>query len=98
MPAVSNYSEWVIPQVSWVSATTLFLPSTSKGGQLDDLNEPYKLVRIENGKQHIIVEDLPATDKLLCAPDGLKCLVGYSAEKMIDVTSEEMRTWLLFSE
>ena len=37
MPAVSNYSEWIFPQISWTSNHTVFLSSTGKGGQLDEL-------------------------------------------------------------
>ena len=31
MPAISNYSEWVIPEVEWVSNETVFLSCSCKG-------------------------------------------------------------------
>ena len=34
---ISNYSEWVIPEVEWASNDTVFLRAPEKGGQLDEL-------------------------------------------------------------
>ena len=94
MPAVSNYSEWVIPEISWIAPTTVIMPSTSEGGQLDDLREPFKLVRVEDGNQEVLMEYIP-TGKLRCSPDGEKCLTGNAAETIIDTIKKEEATWLL---
>ena len=31
--AVSNYSEWVFPDVAWVSEDSIYIPSAERGGQ-----------------------------------------------------------------
>lgn len=97
MPAVSNYSEWVFPEISWIADTTIMMPSASKGGQLDNLEEPFKLVRVQGGSQVALLEyDL--TGRLHCSPSGEKCLAGYKAEKMIDTIKKEETIWLLVAE
>ena len=40
MPAISNYSEWVFPEIDWVSNNTVFLSSPDKGGNW--MNSPLR--------------------------------------------------------
>lgn len=97
MPAISNYSEWVIPEIEWSSNETVFLPGPEKGGQLDELQSPYQLIRVAEGRQDVVADSI-ATSFLRCSPSGQKCLTGYSAEKLIDIKNETERTWLIFPE
>ena len=50
MPVISNYSEWVIPEIEWASNDTVFLSAPDKGGQLDELQSPYRLIRVIEGQ------------------------------------------------
>ena len=93
MPAVSNYSEWVFPEWSWIADTTIIMPSTSEGGRLDDLREPFHLVRVANGRQDVLLGDVP-TGILRCSPSGEKCLAGPKAEKIIDLLKQEEIIWI----
>ena len=93
MPAVSSYSEWVFSEMSWVSDTTIFMTSTSEGGRLDDLREPFHLVRVANGRQDVLIDNV-TTDILRCSPNGEKCLAGPKAEKIIDIQKQEEFIWI----
>ena len=97
MPAVSNYSEWVFPEIAWISDNTVVIPSPEEGGQLDNLGERFKLVRVEDGNQEVLMGYIP-TGTLHCSPDGGKCLTGYTAETIIDTLKKEGATWLLLPE
>ncbi|MER2088490.1 MAG: hypothetical protein ABS920_02050 [Sporosarcina sp.] len=95
MPAISNYSEWVFPDIEWHSSDTLFLTSPETGGQLDELTSPYRLVRVTAGQQDIVTDEF--TEGILrCSPSGQNCLTGYSAENLIDVKKKTQTTWLMF--
>ena len=96
MPAVSNYSEWVFPEISWVSDNDVFLPSPEEGGQLDDLYGPYHLTRVIDGQQKVHAEEITAS-LLRCSPSGERCLTGYAAEKMIDIKTNEEVIWIQYS-
>ena len=97
MAAASNYSEWVFPELSWGADTTIIMTSTSKGGQLDDLGEPVHLVRVTNGRQDVLLENI-STGILRCSPSGEKCLAGSKAEKIIDIHKQEEIIWISESE
>jgi hypothetical protein len=97
MPVISNYSEWVIPEIEWISNGTVFLPTPEKGGQLDELTSPYRLIRVTEGRQDVIVDEIGA-GFLRCSPSGRKCLTGYSSENLVDVETAEETTWLIFPE
>lgn len=97
MSAVSNYSEWVFPEMAWVSENTIFVQSPEGGGQLDELTGSYRLIRVVEGEQEVLGEEFTPT-LLRCSPDGEKCLTGYAGEHLINTITEEMTTWLKFSE
>ena len=97
MPAVSNYSEWVIPEIHWVSKDHIVFASAESEGQQDELKEPYKLIQVVEGEQMLIAEEVLA-GPLTCSPDGEQCLTGYTFEKLIDIKSKEESLWLLLDE
>lgn len=97
LPAVSNYSEWVVPEVEWASSETLFLRAPVTGGQLDELSSPFRLIREKEGRQQVITEDV-AAGFLRCSPSGLTCITDSSATTLIDIETGEERIWLDFPE
>lgn len=97
MPAVSNYSEWVIPEIHWISKGHIILASTESEGQQDELKEPYQLVQVVEGEQVLIAKEVLA-GPLTCSPDGEKCLMGYTFENLIDIKSKEETVWLRLDE
>jgi len=94
MPAVSNYGEWFFPEVSWISSETVILPSVKEGGQLEDLQESYVLVRVTGGQQQPLNKNV-VLGPLSCSPDGEKCLTGFSKEHLIDMKTTDELVWLL---
>lgn len=96
LPAVSNYSEWVFPDIAWIDHETIITLATKGGGELDNLSEPFMLVKLEAGEQVILSHDSNLTS-LKCSPDGEKCLTGNSSEKLIDIMEQEEFTWLLLN-
>ncbi len=98
MPAVSNYSEWVFPDAVWLSNTSIVLPATEKGGQLDQLQESYKLVRVTDGEQEVLIEDGVTMGRLFCSPNGQMCLTGYATENLINLKTKKETVWLEFPE
>ncbi|WP_318615021.1 hypothetical protein [Sporosarcina sp. YIM B06819] len=93
LPAVSNYSEWVVPEVEWASGNTVFLRAPITGGQLDELSSPFRLIQVKEGQQQVINEDI-ATGFLRCSPSGLACITGPTAETIIDIQMAEERVWI----
>lgn len=97
MPAISNYSEWIIPEITWIAEDDLFMTSNETGGLLDELQAPYQLVRIKEKSQTVVVENVDAV-KPNCSPTGKRCLMGYSKEILIDTETGKIRKWLSFPE
>ncbi|WP_438310924.1 hypothetical protein [Sporosarcina sp. FA9] len=97
MPAVSNYSEWVLPEINWISANTVILASHEFGGQLDELGESYRLTRVTGGHQESLADNVLAT-LLRCSANGERCLTGYSAERLINTISGKETIWLNLKE
>ena len=93
LPAVSNYSEWVVPEVGWASSDTLFLRAPETGGQLDELTSAFRLIMEKAGQQQVVSEDVTA-GFLRCSPSGATCITGSAATTIIDVETGEQRIWL----
>ncbi|MFD1926566.1 hypothetical protein ACFSFY_00565 [Sporosarcina siberiensis] len=97
MPAVSNYSEWIIPEINWVTGNTVILATHDLGGQLDVLDEPYRLTRVSDGQQKLL-EGNVTPSLLRCSASGERCLTGYSAEILINTVTGEEKVWLKLTE
>lgn len=96
-PAVSNYSEWVVPDVEWTSDNTVFFRAPVTGGQLDELTSPFRLIREKEGQQQIVAEEVEA-GFLRCSPSGLVCIAGSSPTTLFDTETAQERIWLDFME
>lgn len=97
LPAISNYSEWVIPEIEWVSNDSVILRAPATGGQLDELSSPLRLIRIMAGQQEVIADN-GAAGLLRCSPSGRACMAGASGEILIDVETGKERVWLVYPE
>ncbi|WP_342511356.1 hypothetical protein MKY34_13350 [Sporosarcina sp. FSL K6-1522] len=97
MPAISNYSEWIHPDIEWISKDVIVLAAPDEGGQLDELASPYRLIRVTEGRQEVVTEEV-IQSSLRCSPAGKYCLTGYSLETLIDVETKKEIPWLTFPE
>ena len=95
MPLVSNYSEWVIPEIEWINGESFLYKGALRSGQLDELSSEFNLYLHEVGVSKIITEGLDA-DSITCSPSGKRCLNGYTFEEVIEVESGDRRNWIEF--
>ncbi|BAQ11368.1 hypothetical protein OXB_2897 [Bacillus sp. OxB-1] len=95
LPAVSNYSEWVISEIAWVADDELFLISPETGGLIDELQSPMQLIQMKGRQQKVVAEDVEAVLPR-CSPSGKRCLTGFTSETLIHTETGEKEAWLLF--
>ena len=93
MPVEKNDAGWEIPEIDWLASEQLHL---AKNRHQDELNEAYELVLVTSGEQEVVVDEVPA-GPLRCSPDGEKCLIGYSFEKLINLKNQQEVDWLVLS-
>ncbi|GEN84387.1 hypothetical protein SLU01_26990 [Sporosarcina luteola] len=97
MPAVSNYSEWVIPDVEWTNEGQFLYKGARQTGQLDEIGSNFNLYRHEAESSELIMEGLEA-EPFKCSPSGNRCLNGYTFDELIEVDSGEKRKWIQLNE
>ena len=97
MPAVSNYSEWVIPEVEWINENHMLFKSAQKSGQLDDIGQSFNLHEWIDGVSSTVMEDMGA-EPLKCSPTGKYCLSGYTSEELIEKDTGVKQNWIYFEE
>ncbi|WP_336822650.1 hypothetical protein [Sporosarcina sp. USHLN248] len=97
MPAISNYSEWLVPEVEWIHEKEFFLLAPQEGGQLDQLTSPFQLMHVSDGNAIPIAKDLE-WNPMNCSSDGKLCMVGYTKEEMVHMETGERRNWIQIEE
>ncbi|MGG0667614.1 hypothetical protein [Sporosarcina koreensis] len=95
LPAVSNYSEWVVPTIEWLNKNQLIVKGAEKSGQLDEMGEGVNLYLFENGDPELLIKGLDA-GPLKCSPSGRYCLSGYTFDELIDIEAKEKYKWIEF--
>lgn len=95
LPAVSNYSEWVIPSIEWLDNNRLLLAGAEKSGQLDEMNAGFNLYLFVEDKSELLIKGLDS-GPLKCSPSGRYCLSGYTSDELIDVNAKEKHKWIEF--
>ena len=93
IPDTGNDFGRTFPESSWVSNTTVIMPSSSGDDLLADSEERFKFMRVLNGRQHLLLDHLDA-DLLRCSPSGEKCIVGYKGDKIVDVIKQKEFNWM----
>lgn len=93
LPAVSNYSEWVTPEIEWLDVNRLIVKSPEKSGQLDEMASAFNLYLIENGNLEQLTKGLDA-GPLKCSPSGRYCVNGYTSDELIDMKTKEKHKWI----
>lgn len=90
-PAVSNYSEWAIPEMDWIESTTLFMISPKSAGLMDEMNDEAQLTMIDRLGLTMITK-VPYGAPISCS--STKCLLGYRADIIVDIETGEQEQWL----
>jgi len=93
LPSISNYSQWSIPEIEWLSDGSLITYEASESGLIDSISSVYKLVRLSrDGNKTLLMEG--AYQPFTCAPSGNQCLIGVQLEEMLMVESGEVIPWI----
>lgn len=95
MPTVSNYSEWVIPDIQWIASDLLFLSRAKESSQLDELDEPFELIKVE-GNEQTIIDAEPSSFMIKCTSDAKWCMSGETLDRVMELASGKEEQWLRF--
>ncbi|TQR18595.1 hypothetical protein [Psychrobacillus soli] len=95
-PAVSNYSEWVVPNMSIIQPNQLIMLQSKKSGNVDAFTDKSVLssVSLNGAKQFGEIDVVPID----CSPNGTVCLGGYEKENWIQLDPFKEQTWLELKE
>lgn len=95
-PAVSNYSEWVIPSMSIVSPTEFILLNAKKSRNLDDVGQKSIISKYSLDGQQILGE--MDEQPISCSPNAEVCLGGYTKENWIQTNPLVEKKWIYINE
>ena len=98
MPAVSNYSQWFVPEVDWLADGRMLTYQAAESGLMDSIPTDYELVQLTSestDKQSIWEGPYGA---FTCSPSGTHCLIGVQLEEMLIVESGEVKPWIEIKE
>ena len=95
LPAISNYSEWVVPTMEWLDENRLIVKGAEKSGQLDEMGAGFNLYLFQKDSPELIIKGLEA-GPMKCSPSGRYCLSGYTSEELIDIVTRKKHNWIEF--
>ncbi len=95
-PALSNYSEWIIPNLSILSPNQVMMLQPTKGGNVDSIQQENILTNYSlSGKKELgKIESLPID----CSPSGDVCLGGYEKQIWIQTEPFQEKNWVEIDE
>ncbi len=91
-PAVSNYSEWVIPTISITSPNSFIAFQSKKAGNMDETNEK-SIIAGYTVKGEELFGDINERP-IDCSPSGKVCLGGHEKEQWISLKPLKEAKWL----
>ena len=98
MPAISNYSQWFVPEVEWLDDGTMITYQALESGLMDSIESDYTLVQLsseDTNKQSIWQGPY---ESFSCSPKGSHCLIGVQLGELLDVGSGTVRQWIEIKE
>ena len=93
LPSISNYSQWFIPEIEWLSDGTIFTFEAKESGLMDTISPEYSLVKLSIDSTKKVVHKGPY-QSFACAPLGESCLIGAQLENLLFVGSGESSSWI----
>ena len=95
-PAISNYSEWVIPTISVVKPGQIITMKALESGNVDESGDKgiISSISLEGEREWGQVLFQPIS----CAPDGKTCLGGYELENWIQLNPLKEKVWIHLDE
>ncbi|MGB3259780.1 hypothetical protein [Paenisporosarcina sp.] len=97
LPAISNYSQWFVPNIEWLRDGTMLTYESSKAGLMDEIPSEFNLVQLSIDKpKNTILEG--RYESFACNPSGRICLTGVQLEKLLEVESGKIHSWITLGE
>jgi len=95
-PALSNYSEWIVPNISIIQPNQLIIIQSKKSGNMDEFTDKSVIssISLDGTKQ---LGEL-AAGPIDCSPSGEICLGGYEKENWIQLNPFKEQIWLELKE
>lgn len=92
-PALSNYSQWFIPEVQWLADGTMITLLPAQKGLIDETSPEFQFATIKNGNVELMEERIEEA-AFSCSPDGALCLSGYESDHIIHFQPFHKWRWL----
>lgn len=92
-PAISNYSQWFIPEINWTNQESFLTYTSPNPGLLDVNQSKLELVEI-SFKSEELVEIDEGYGQLICSPSGDYCLKDEGLFTIINLSSGEELKWI----
>lgn len=92
-PAISNYSQWFIPEIFWTNQESFISYTSPNPGLLDVNQNRLELVEFSFKSQEF-VEIQDGYNQLVCSPSGEFCLNGEGLFTIINLNSGEEVKWI----
>jgi hypothetical protein len=96
-PALSNYSQWFVPEFFWTEDNSFLTYIASKPGLVDSFDGDLHLAEFTFSAM-IVKESEVTFSELMCTPSGDRCLTGSRLESIIDLESGDIVQWLEINE
>lgn len=94
MPAISNYSQWFVPEIDWLDDGTIVTFVAKESGLMDAIPNDYTLVRLthETTSKTSIWEG--PYEPFTCTPSGQHCLIGVELKGILKVGGNVLKPWI----
>jgi hypothetical protein len=93
-PAISNYSQWFIPEIIWTNHESFLTFTSTTAGLLDTNQANLELVEFNfEGQQNLKVEEV-GYSQTVCSPSGVYCLMGDGLSMQINLSNGEKKKWI----
>ena len=93
-PAISNYSQWFIPEIIWTNEDSFLTYISPNPGLLDVNQSRLELVEFSFKSEKERVEFDEGYVQLICSPNGEYCLKGEGLFTIINLNSGEELKWI----
>lgn len=97
MPALSNYSQWFVPEIFWTEEGSFLTYIASKPGLIDSFDGELQLAEFNLDSQKIKDPEFSYMP-LQCTPSGNQCLTGTRSEEIWNLGSGDIFKWLEITE
>lgn len=93
LPAISNYSQWFVPEIDWLNDGSILTFKASEVGLMDTIPTEYSLVHLSHLDKETTIWKGPY-GVFACSPSGENCLVGVQLEELVNVKNDEVVRWI----